>query len=154
MFPPCSEAYPDQCGLSNDCNFNAILDECEISEYSTAPGGPFFCPFPESCGRCPVDCNNNGIPDECDIASGVSLDNNSDNVPDECEGCQSTALCRHADVNCDNIVNTVDIAIISSSANFGLAVGEMANLRADVNRDGTVNTLDIGIASGSACFGM
>ena len=61
---------------SPDCNGNAIPDECEINENSTAPGGPFFCN-----SDCDPDCNHSGIPDECELSGN---DCNSDGRPDEC----------------------------------------------------------------------
>ncbi len=50
-------------GVSEDCNANAIPDECEPS----------------------ADCNANGNPDMCDIAEHISADCDGNLVPDECE---------------------------------------------------------------------
>ena len=72
----------------------------------------------------------------------------------ECGGCNSTAVCPNTDVNCDNVTNGLDIAAISSSANFGKTAAEAAEPRADVTGDGTVNGLDVAAASSSACFGQ
>ena len=47
--------------VGNDCNVNAIPDECE------------------------PDCNGNGLPNECDLADGTSVDADGNGVPDECE---------------------------------------------------------------------
>ena len=58
------------------------------------------------------------------------------------------------DVNCDNIVNTLDITIISSSANFGKSACDANNMRADVFADGIISTLDIAVAASSGCFGQ
>jgi subtilisin-like proprotein convertase family protein len=46
---------------SNDCNSNAVPDECE-------------------------DCNGNALADSCDIAGGFSQDVDGNQIPDECEG--------------------------------------------------------------------
>jgi hypothetical protein len=48
----------------NDCDNNAVLDECEL------------------LGQ---DCNTNGVLDACDIGDGESQDQNGNGVPDECE---------------------------------------------------------------------
>lgn len=50
-------------GGAEDCNLNAIPDECERF----------------------LDCNENGTLDECDILSGGSLDDDDSGIPDECE---------------------------------------------------------------------
>jgi len=69
---------------SNDCNSNAILDECDIAA-ATSPdcnvnGMPDECEFGGAS-----DCNNNSTPDLCDIYSGNALDCNLNGVPDSCE---------------------------------------------------------------------
>lgn len=103
-------------GTSQDCNNNAVPDECEIDENSTAPGGPFFC-----TENCDPDCNNDGIPDVCqltrpgvcDIGEGIcddgvtectgdedcpaiSTDCDGNFVPDECQIADGSAT------DCDN----------------------------------------------------
>ncbi|MHC4695398.1 MAG: hypothetical protein ACYTFA_01500 [Planctomycetota bacterium] len=45
-----------------DCNANGKPDRCEISGYSTAPGGPFYCP-----SDCDPDVDENGVPDACGV---------------------------------------------------------------------------------------
>jgi hypothetical protein len=51
--------------VGEDCNANAMPDECEISAESEAPGGPFYC-----MTNCDLDCNGNGLPDDCDFIRG------------------------------------------------------------------------------------
>jgi len=62
-------------GWSDDCNGNAIPDECEMA----VPGTCIYCD-----GDCETDCNRNGLLDSCDIASGAP-DSNGNGIPDECE---------------------------------------------------------------------
>ena len=66
--------------------------------------------------------------------------------------CQSTARCPQADINCDHIVNGIDVAAICNSANFGKSAAEAGEPRADVNGDGQVNGLDVAVASSLTCF--
>ena len=54
----------------------------------------------------------------------------------------------------DNVTNGLDIAAISSSANFGKDAAVAAEPRTDVNGDLVVNGLDVAAASSSACFGQ
>ncbi|MHC5111012.1 MAG: LamG-like jellyroll fold domain-containing protein [Planctomycetota bacterium] len=54
--------------LEFDCNENAALDECDISQNTSA------------------DCQQNANPDECDISEGTSTDDDDNGIPDECEG--------------------------------------------------------------------
>ncbi|MBU0717407.1 MAG: immune inhibitor A, partial [Planctomycetes bacterium] len=54
-------------GGENDCNNNAVPDDCDIIAGTSQ------------------DCNTNGSPDDCDIAAGTSQDTNSNGIPDECE---------------------------------------------------------------------
>lgn len=99
---------------------------------------------PRCVGACPC-------PRDC-VQSTIT---NPDGTVDVCCGCRcnSTSVCPCADVDCNNIVNTLDIAIIASSANFGKPVGQAVNPRADVDGNGIINTLDIAVAASSACFG-
>jgi hypothetical protein len=63
-----------------DCNNNGLPDVCEISQTSTAPGGPFYC-----TANCVADCNNNGVPDTCDLVAGTSQDCDDNDIPDDCQ---------------------------------------------------------------------
>ena len=68
--------------------------------------------------------------------------------------CVSFSTCPNTDINCDNITNVLDLAIVQSSANFGLGICDGADLFADVNRDGVANALDLAEVQSSACFGQ
>ncbi|HVP09877.1 MAG TPA: lectin like domain-containing protein [Phycisphaerae bacterium] len=73
-----------QADPSLDCNYNNILDRCEI-------GGLQDCNNNGVHDLCDIyrhtspDCNLNGVPDECDIASGTIPDLNGNGIPDDCE---------------------------------------------------------------------
>ena len=71
-----------------------------------------------------------------------------------CPGQTAGACCPNSDVNGDGQVNGLDIAAISSSANFGRAASAADDPCTDVNTDGQVNGLDVAAASSSACFGQ
>ena len=62
---------------SQDCNGNAVPDECDIA------------------GDTSEDCQPNGVPDECDIAGGTSDDCNENDIPDECDmaDCDGSPWC-------------------------------------------------------------
>ena len=125
--------------------FNGPGSDC-ASANCPQPGGA--CCVGETCVADQTEAN-------CAAFDGTWQGPLSTCAPNPCAaGCNSTAVCPNADVNCDNIVNTIDIGIISSSANFGLSAGAASEPRADVNGDGIINTIDIGVASSSACFGM
>ena len=88
--------------FSEDCNANAIPDECEIDMNSPAPGGPFFC-----AANCDPDCNGNGIPDTCDPESrdvGAFVATLTADVPDPMMVCM-------LDRNGDGLVNGDDIQL-------------------------------------------
>jgi|GEM_PF-1188400 len=87
-------------GWDIDCNFNQLIDSCDISSGSSSDVNDNA--FPDECdidcdgngtpdrldiwpNGAALDCNGNGVPDSCDIDSGVSRDCNGDNRPDECE---------------------------------------------------------------------
>jgi hypothetical protein len=69
-------------------------------------------------------------------------------------GCMSKSACPAADIDCDDVVTGLDVAIITSSANFGLLLSVAAEPRADVDGDGIVTGLDVAVATSSACFGL
>ena len=83
------------CGLSQDCNFNGVPDECEPNEdcngnsvqdiCDIAAGTSLDCQPNGVPDECEPDCNGSGAPDDCDIAEGTSEDCNDNAVPDECD---------------------------------------------------------------------
>ncbi len=64
----------------NDCNGNAIPDDCEIAEGSSMDCQPNGVP-----DECEPDCNVNGMADVCDIPADVSADCQPNGTPDECD---------------------------------------------------------------------
>jgi len=68
---------PDEC--ETDCNGNGIADECDIAD------GMPDCDGNGVPDMCEADCNENGVADACDISGGDSEDSNENGVPDECE---------------------------------------------------------------------
>ncbi len=89
---------------SEDCNDNAVPDECDIDS-----GRALDCNgngVPDSCDIAVgmPDCNDNSVPDECDIADGTSPDDDGNGIPDECE-CP-------ADLSGDGEIEAFDLAIL------------------------------------------
>jgi len=78
-----------------DCNGNAVPDECDIAD-----GTSFDCQPDGTPDECQTDCNNNLIADTCDIASGTSIDCQPDGIPDECQ----------TDCNTNGVADACDIA--------------------------------------------
>ena len=88
--------------IERDCNFNFVLDSCELNSTSLLNCTDPICDIgivnrPDACFECRSfdinnnnipdqceDCNNNGIFDPIDIANGTSLDCNNNTIPDEC----------------------------------------------------------------------
>ena len=78
-------------GTSDDCNDNAVPDECEDSGVDCNGNGIWdVCDIIAGTGS---DCNGNGTLDECDITGGSSADCDADGTPDECE--DTSADCNH-----------------------------------------------------------
>lgn len=123
---------PDICQSAADCDFDGILDYCEIHFTGTATdcnhdGIPDQCQAFSDCNGdgipdgCQVfgiaDCNHDGIPDSCqtlpdcdgdgvtdacEIDQGLALDCDHDGIPDNC---QSLPDCDH-----DGILDSCEIA--------------------------------------------
>ena len=75
-------AIPDECQDQSDCNSNTVLDFCDIAD--GVSGDCNTNGIPDEC-ESPVDCNQNGVPDFCDLATANSADCNHNSIPDECE---------------------------------------------------------------------
>jgi len=135
-----NNAIPDEC--EPDCNANDVADECDIangtSDDCNENGVPDECePDCNSNGvedSCDIvngtseDCNGNGIPDECDVGDGTSRDFNGNGIPDECE-CLG-------DLNNDNVVNLIDLAVLLDHYGTTDDVG-------DLDGDGDVDIADL-----------
>lgn len=87
--PDCNgNGVPDGC--EPDCNSNGRADSCDItlgSSQDCQPDAiPDECQVPPICtaGGCP-DCNHNLIPDLCEFISGALTDCNSDSIADTCQ---------------------------------------------------------------------
>ena len=108
-------------GGANDCNGNAVPDECELAGH---------------------DCNGNGVLDACDIASGTSVDANGNGIPDECD-----AAVLAGDLNCDGAVNFADInpfvLLLTDPAGWQAEHPGCPPLNGDINGDGSVGFGDI-----------
>ncbi|MHC5109458.1 MAG: PA14 domain-containing protein [Planctomycetota bacterium] len=98
---------------SNDCDGNAIPDECDIA--SGAADDIDFNGVPDSC----EDCNENSIPDGCDVTCdgacsgvvgcGTQPDCNGNGVPDACDNLES-------DCNNNGIPDPCDVPPIGGLA--------------------------------------
>jgi hypothetical protein len=77
-------ALPDEC--EPDCNDNGVADDCDIDRVTSldcnANTVPDECDIRDGTSN---DCDGNGIPIECDLASGLLEDANSNGLPDVCE---------------------------------------------------------------------
>jgi glucose/arabinose dehydrogenase len=66
--------------------------------------------------------------------------------------CQSTAACPETDVNCDNITDGGDIAVVRRTDNWLLSTSDAGDPRADVNGDGVIDGSDVAAIRNTACF--
>ena len=73
-----SDACDISSGVSSDCQFDLIPDECQLEGRDCNDNN-----VPDECEM--QDCNENGVLDDCDIAGGTSSDCNTNGVPDGCE---------------------------------------------------------------------
>jgi hypothetical protein len=67
-------------------------------------------------------------------------------------GCASDAACPNADINCDDIADGFDIAVIRRTDNWLKSTDEAAECRADVNGDGVVDGFDISVVRRTDCW--
>ncbi|MCC6380982.1 MAG: hypothetical protein IT304_00660, partial [Dehalococcoidia bacterium] len=148
-----------EAGTSQDCDLNAVPDECD--------------PLGEDCDgngiqdECDPDCDGNGRPDPCDLAEGAP-DGDGDGVLDACEtgACCTATACTdttpeacvtfvcdvrryHApgylgcwgDMDGNNLVNPGDRGVIS--ANIGQTNRDLV-CQCDLDGNGVVNPGDRG----------
>ena len=115
----------DDCAIA-DIDQNGLVNSIDVDFFVQAFNGEI------------LDCNKNGFADLRDIALGVSQDANNDGIPDECSSCQ-------ADINGDNFVDGVDLAIIL--AGWGLPG------TSDLDNSGVTDGIDLAIvlAGWGAC---
>lgn len=115
----------DDCAIA-DIDQNGVVNSIDVDFFVQAFNGEI------------LDCNKNGFADLRDIALGVSQDANNDGIPDECSSCQ-------ADINGDNFVDGVDLAIIL--AGWGLPG------TSDLDNSGVTDGIDLAIvlAGWGAC---
>ena len=130
----------DSCELGmNDCNDNGILDSCELSQNDCNSNDVLDqCELktndcnangiPDDCDGL-ADCNANGVGDVCDIDSGTSIDVNLDGIPDECQ-CV-------ADIVTDGVVDFTDLLTLLNE--YGPCPPPC---RSDLNGDGVVDFAD------------
>jgi len=82
-----NDNYRDSIGiieifLTNDCNENGKLDECDIASMTSEDCN--LNGIPDEC-EAVADCDDNGIQDICEIFNGTSPDCDNDGVPNVCE---------------------------------------------------------------------
>ena len=130
----------DSCELGmNDCNDNGILDSCELSQNDCNSNDVLDqCELetndcnangiPDDCDGL-ADCNANGVGDVCDIESGTSIDVNLDGIPDECQ-CVP-------DIVTDGVVDFTDLLTLLNE--YGPCPPPC---RSDLNGDGVVDFAD------------
>jgi hypothetical protein len=70
----------------------------------------------------------------------------------ECGACLTTAVCPFADVNCDNITDGFDIAVIRRTENWLKETGDSGNPRGDVNGDGVIDGFDVATLRSNDCW--
>lgn len=66
--------------------------------------------------------------------------------------CDSGAACPDTDVNCDDITDGFDIAVVRQSTNWLMSAVDAEEPRADVNDDGIVDGFDIAEIRGGRCW--
>ncbi len=146
-----SNALPDEC--ESDCNGNGVADSCDIDSA-----------FSLDCSRngipdeCEPDCNANGVPDSCDIADGSSDDcaGEGNGVPDECEtDCDSNEIADSCDIqrgaedcNFDNVPDHCQPGGLADCNSNGRA--DLCDLFYSISRDCNDNHVpdECDIASG------
>jgi len=123
-------------GTSDDCNANAIPDECEADcQPNSIPDDCDIDPSdPDGNGQVSGDCNANRIPDECDP------DCNGDGTPDACE-----TVVAFQDCDSDGICNGVEIETCppeESSCGDCNGTGIPDGCELDTDGDGTIDDCD------------
>ncbi len=88
--------------LEQDCNGNAIPDECDIAEGTSTDCQPNG--IPDECDGS-ADCNLNDIFDVCEIADGIAPDCDHNQIPDECDPDTDLDTVIDACDNCPTLVN-------------------------------------------------
>ncbi len=132
---------PDGDGvIADDCNGNYVIDQCEIFHLTEADTGPYFCTH-----DCASDCNETGLPDVCDIADGASQDCNRNGIPDECD----VARCDPGNVLCDDcngngLMDECDILLKwSEDCNHDRVPDECQVADLDCNHNNYIDECDI-----------
>ncbi|MFQ5653589.1 MAG: hypothetical protein ACE5GW_02515 [Planctomycetota bacterium] len=121
-------------GVGTDCNFNGILDECDIASGSA------------------TDCNGNGLPDTCDLLAGTSSDCNGNSALDECE----IALGLANDCNGNGLLDICEITAgtaVDCDGNGVLDECEIAGGAADCDGNGVVDACEIAAGTATDCDG-
>jgi hypothetical protein len=66
--------------------------------------------------------------------------------------CQSAAACPDADVNCDDVADGFDVAVVRRTDNWLLSANDAADPRADVNGDGVIDGFDVAVIRRTDCW--
>ncbi len=102
--------------LTNDCNGNSTLDECDIASLSSE------------------DCDTNGLPDECE------RDTDNDGDIDACDLCPYPC----ADFDGDALVTLIDFSFFADCFAADLGLRPECNC-ADMDVDGVVGLIDFNV---------
>ena len=136
---------------ANDCNANAIPDECDLASGGSADLDEDG--RPDECG----DCNGNGILDGFELAEGTASDCDGDGVLDECEltaaDCDGDGIpdaCQLADGDC-NGNGILDACDIASGYEFDLDESGIPDVCEDCNGNGRVDSQDLLLGSSADC---
>lgn len=108
----------------NDCNFNSVIDSCEIA-----------------AGAIP-DCNANLAPDSCDIDDGILTDGNLNMVPDQCECVTSTCI---GDLDENGSITGGDDVYLFVLCYIPGDMTQPPCACADMNADGNLNSADLSL---------
>ncbi|MHC4947641.1 MAG: S8 family serine peptidase [Planctomycetota bacterium] len=116
-------AYDAVAASAEDCDGNAVLDECDLASGAAE------------------DCNGNAIPDACDIATGASVDFNANGIPDECE----------PDCNGNLIPDFLDLLFGASQDCDGSGIPD--ECENDCNGNGREDACDLADGTSADCDG-
>jgi predicted outer membrane repeat protein len=129
-------ALGDDCelagGITPDCNTNGVPDDCDIvggtSSDCNGNGVPDECDLADGTS---TDCDGNGRPDACDLADGTLPDCNENGIPDGCDILNATS----ADCNANGVPDECDLARETSPDCNGNGVPDECDLAEETSPD-------------------
>ncbi len=125
-------AVPDEC--EPDCNTNGTADSCDVT--SEASDDCNFNMIPDECEP-DEDCNDNSIRDICDIGAGTSPDCTKNSVPDECDIAIGTSL----DCNGNGVPDGCDLDAGTAEDCNGNEVPDACDIEGETSPDCNDNTV-------------